>query len=153
MGIKSLFTKANMIISHVVWIMLSNLPIEMYLHKFFGVYLDYNLQITSVSDYNLHEHPKRKRTKKKPNTNRKKWWKQIKLSRCGNKRTSKPRSRKWNLIDPKDDHDTFYGIFNVIKLKQSLTLNFSLKKSLIHHQERWVETPLDAQNIQTKCTQ
>lgn len=65
MGIKSLFTKANMIISHVVWIMLSNLPIEMYLHKFFGVYLDYNLQITSVSDYNLHEHPKRKRTKKK----------------------------------------------------------------------------------------
>jgi hypothetical protein len=51
MGIKSLFTKANMIISHVVWIMLSNLPIEMYLHKFFGVYLDYNLQITSVSDY------------------------------------------------------------------------------------------------------
>ncbi len=41
MGIKLLFTKASTIISHVMWIMLSNLPIEMCLHKFFKVYLDY----------------------------------------------------------------------------------------------------------------
>jgi hypothetical protein len=70
MGIKLLFTKANTITSHVVWIMLSNLPIEMYVHKFFSVYLDYNLQITSVSDYAWTS--KKKKDKKKPNTNGKK---------------------------------------------------------------------------------
>jgi hypothetical protein len=64
MGIKLLFTKANTIISHVVWIMLSNLPIEMRLHKFFEVYLDYNLQITSVSDYNFAWSSKKKKDKK-----------------------------------------------------------------------------------------
>jgi hypothetical protein len=137
MGIRLLFTKANIIISHVVWIMLTNLPIEMCIHKFFKVYLDYNLQITSVSDYNLHDHPKRKR-KKKPNTNGKKWSKQIKLSGCGKQKNFKTKEQDMKFNWSK--RSSWYILSDDTWPK--FNNNFFIEKSIIHHQESLADITL-----------